>query len=156
MLSTSSGKQIATKQYSKIDICTQDFIAVQSLNKTGKKLTQHLGWNMYGTVFLLNLHHVALQIWKREEDKTKKKKTNLQIQLLIINGKNTTIKKKKKERKKENSYDNISYIYYKITFTYNWLINTLMTYKNCFSHAINHLVLAVTKLQFCPTLKARL
>ena len=68
--------------------------------------------------------------------------------------KNTIIKKK--ERKKENSYNNISYIYYKITYTYNWLINTLMTYKNCFSRAINHLVMGVTKLQFCPTLKATL
>ena len=31
--------------------------------------------------------------------------------------KNTIIKKK--ERKKENSYNKISYIYYKITYTYN-------------------------------------
>ena len=29
-----------------------------------------------------------------------------------------------------------------------------MTYKNCFSHAISHLVLGVTQLQFCTALKA--
>ena len=44
--------------------------------------------------------------------------------------------------KLRHSYDNISYILY--TYTYYWLKNALtMTYKNCFSHAISHLVLGV-------------
>ena len=44
-----------------------------------------------------------------------------------------------------NSYDNISYVLYTYTYSYYWLKNTLiMTYKNCCSHAISHLVLGVT------------
>ena len=42
----------------------------------------------------------------------------------------------------QNSYDNLSYILY--TYTDYWLINTLMTYENCCSHAVSHQVPGVT------------
>ena len=52
--------------------------------------------------------------------------------------------------KEKNRYDNVPYALY--TYPYYWLVNTLITNKNCCSHAVSHLVLGETS-SFAPFLK---